>query len=235
VKQLDFRGTRKELTESKSLANDRQPNFAALLVACRRLPAAPRYTAGFSFVTWLPLRRIQVQSMRRYWLEFLSLLILAALLMFCASLAAGMDNTEKAQLKKLEGTWVHVETERDGKRRPEPRTLWVFQGDQAGVHFQTKPIAKEESTWTFQAKPTNLLLTYHFRLDPTENPKTIDEQTEYRDGKTSTKPILGIYKLEGDILTICFAGPRDKGKRPTEFTAPEGTGRRIEILKREKQ
>jgi uncharacterized protein (TIGR03067 family) len=45
---------------------------------------------------------------------------------------------------------------------------------------------------------------------------------------------FGIYKLDGDTLTVCFAGAKDKGKRPTEFAAPEGTGRRIEILKREK-
>ena len=41
----------------------------------------------------------------------------------------------------------------------------------------------------------------------------------YRDDATSTRTLLGIYKLEGDTLTFCRATRAD-GPRPSEFAAP---------------
>jgi uncharacterized protein (TIGR03067 family) len=38
----------------------------------------------------------------------------------------------------------------------------------------------------------------------------------------------GIYFLNGDTLTICFA----ETERPTEFTATKGSGRTVLVLKR---
>jgi uncharacterized protein (TIGR03067 family) len=146
------------------------------------------------------------------------------------------DDALKAELQKLEGTWVHVTTERDGKKRPEPRTLWVFDGNRAKVHFSNRPANVDPKKWTFQPEPINLLLTYHFKLDPSQKPKALDQQTQFKGDKApGDHTERGIYKLVGDTLTICFAGYNDKGKRPRDFKAAKGSDRRLIVLKRESQ
>jgi uncharacterized protein (TIGR03067 family) len=154
---------------------------------------------------------------------------------FSVLAADGADEQAKAELKKLEGTWVVVLWEREGEKRPQPRTLWVFKAARADVHFQTMPINANPKTWTFRAKPENLLYTHHLRLDPSQRPKAIDENTEYRGSKNLTKTMHGIYKIRGDTLTICFAEFYGGGKRPNEFTAAKGSNRHIWVLKREKR
>jgi uncharacterized protein (TIGR03067 family) len=41
--------------------------------------------------------------------------------------------------------------------------------------------------------------------------------------------LIGIYKLEGDMLTICYVF---QGERPTKFESPAGTDTRLMTLKR---
>jgi uncharacterized protein (TIGR03067 family) len=59
-------------------------------------------------------------------------------------------------------------------------------------------------------------------IDPTKNPKEI---TLTPDGRK--EPLLGIYKMEGDTLTLCLGD-----KIPTEFKAKKGST--LWVLKREK-
>ena len=65
-----------------------------------------------------------------------------------------------------------------------------------------------------------------YSLSQAKTPKQIDLTDP--DGKV----ILGIYKLEGDILTVCLANYPDK-KRPTEFKAsPDSNDYGLIVLKR---
>ena len=48
------------------------------------------------------------------------------------------------------------------------------------------------------------------------------------------KPLLGIYKLEGETLTICFAGPGDE-ERPKSFNPADGSRFMKMVLKRVKK
>jgi uncharacterized protein (TIGR03067 family) len=60
-----------------------------------------------------------------------------------------------------------------------------------------------------------------YKLDPSKDPPWIDDATPAVAAHPDTrKPYLGIYRVDGDVLTICCA----EGTRPTEFVAPAGSG-----------
>jgi uncharacterized protein (TIGR03067 family) len=70
-----------------------------------------------------------------------------------------------------------------------------------------------------------------FKLDATKKPKAID--FTYASGFLKGKTIKGIYKIEGDDLTIC-RGLNPENERPQEFAAPTGSGLLLVVWKRSK-
>lgn len=71
-----------------------------------------------------------------------------------------------------------------------------------------------------------------YKLDPTAKPKAIDIVHSRPDG--GEEKVSGIYKLDGDTLTIC-ARHRGGDERPTEFESKEGSNTMLMVLKRVKK
>jgi uncharacterized protein (TIGR03067 family) len=70
-----------------------------------------------------------------------------------------------------------------------------------------------------------------FKIDATKKPKAID--FTYTSGFSKGKTVKGIYKIDGDDLTIC-RGLSAESERPDEFAAPTGSELMLVVWKRSK-
>lgn len=138
-----------------------------------------------------------------------------------AGLAPGvLFNQEKSDLKserdRHQGTWLVNSFIMDGTEAAS-EVVGSIRRIVEGDHVVWKRDGKSFAGTTVE-------------LDPTPDPKAIDVIPD--GGKLKDKRVLGIYKLDGDILTICMASP--KQDRPKEFTAKKGSGKTLMTFKREK-
>jgi uncharacterized protein (TIGR03067 family) len=118
----------------------------------------------------------------------------------CASSLIAQDATQ-ADLAKLQGNWKPAATEFKGKDViPIPAVTYSIDG----------------SEYTSKSDEQKVRGKVAFRIDASTNPKTID--LTLRDGKVS----LGIYKLDGDTLTICRE--TGSGVRPADFKTTNKDG-----------
>lgn len=119
-----------------------------------------------------------------------------------------------AKKSEIEGTWTVVSAEKDPGMQRGPKK---------------EQLAKAQLIFT--ADRYNLIIDGsrqmegNFSLKSTGDPKEIDMVG----GRT---PNLGVYKLAGDELTICFS-PSPPGHRPLEFVVKPGSMRVLLVLKRE--
>jgi RNA polymerase sigma factor (sigma-70 family) len=114
----------------------------------------------------------------------------------------------ETDLDRLQGVWKLVYVEVNGT----PQKL---------EHFEKIRMVIKEDKLTL-GRNEGHDETGSVRVDWTSKPKELDMITTHPAGHLLTNP--GIYKLEGDKLTICYAPHLDAGQlRPTEFeTAKEG-------------
>ena len=134
-----------------------------------------------------------------------SILSLAALLSSCASTISVNTDTElvpfsdkvSGDYKRIQGSWIVTSNEIRKQSLPQMSgAVFHFSGNQ---HWISGDKGRE---W--------------FALRESSSPKSID----FYDKKTPT--IRGIYKIEGERLTLCTAAPGQP--RPTEFSTSPFTG-----------
>ncbi len=132
--------------------------------------------------------------------------------------AADAQEDAKKDLKKMQGTWLLVSGERDGKKFTEEEIK------------QSKLIIKG-NTYSIPKREVGTSQEGTFKIDPSKTPKETDSTT----GSGPDKGIvwLGIYELEDDTHKVCLAPP---GKdRPKEFSAKSGSGHILQVWKRAKK
>ena len=136
-------------------------------------------------------------------------IVLMLMMVACASGCRNSATTEEASrdetdLDLLQGVWVAEAYERDG------------QPVGAAVLRITQIIIEGDALELIESRQEGEMVT--IKLDTSANPKKID--LRIAKGSDAGKIAPGIYRLDGDVLRICWAAPGQE--RPMAFTTING-------------
>jgi uncharacterized protein (TIGR03067 family) len=140
--------------------------------------------------------------------------LFAAFLLACDE---AKEKAVKADLEKIQGTYVMKSLEVEGKSVPEDKlksSTLTIKGDKYIIQVKDQ---------TFE---TQMI------LDPEKKPRTID--MKFLDGVNKDKTALGIYKFDDETFTLC-RGLNPGQSRPQDFGTWPDTKTFMVVWKKEKK
>jgi uncharacterized protein (TIGR03067 family) len=127
----------------------------------------------------------------------------------------GADKPVAKDPAKLQGSWVVVSAQRDGKPADDLKGHQLtFSGDK----------------FVIKSRDGKLLYQGTYQVDATQKPATIDFR--HTEGAFKGKTWKGIFALEGDTLKESDNAPNLDRDRPKDFTAAAGSGHVAIVFKR---
>jgi uncharacterized protein (TIGR03067 family) len=134
----------------------------------------------------------------------------------CHTAAQQPDPKRKTDLELIQGAWWIVGLESNGKKQPEKA--------HSGHTFTFRKDKEKKGVDVAELKESSPYppVEFTYSLDQSRMPRAIDLTTK---GNTAR----GIYKLDGDDLTICVSLV---GPRPTEFATKTGSDTETFTLRR---
>jgi uncharacterized protein (TIGR03067 family) len=124
----------------------------------------------------------------------------------------------KSDQDMLQGNWQVVSVKNPGGGDPPPEVVKTMMGQIKGDVFRL----------TAMDKP---MAVFKYKLGTANKMKTIDLTHEEGPGKGSTE--MGIYKIEGDTLTMCWNLAAGK-ERPAAFAVKDGATYSLVVFKKTK-
>jgi uncharacterized protein (TIGR03067 family) len=124
------------------------------------------------------------------------------------------DEAVKNELKRHQGTWIATSSTFDGQKAPDDIAR--------SIH---RIVVEDHVVWERRGKR---FAGTKIELNPTHDPKNIDVIPD--GGRNRGERVLGIYRLDGERLTICMAVAGRP--RPTGFKAEKGSGWTLQTFER---
>lgn len=142
-----------------------------------------------------------------------------AVLVLVAGGAVADDAAARKFLRDLEGTYTLTGMTRGGEVAPQDEFKGVtvtVKGNTLTASFK-KGDAREDKAATLV-------------VDPGQTPAAIDMTP--KDGPDAGKPVLGIVKVDGDTVTVCWGDRQGTPVRPREFASTKANGHLLMVLKK---
>jgi uncharacterized protein (TIGR03067 family) len=145
--------------------------------------------------------------------------VLALALALAAPAEEKKEDASKKDLKAMQGDWAGDSFKRDGM---------AFPDDDAQALFRT--VKGDRYTLSRFRKKVG---SGKFTIDATKSPREIDFLPDAPPKGKAIPAIKGIYKIDGEKITMCYGAPG--GKRPAKFESTEGSGLTLVVWVREKK